>query len=259
MKSVTCFAFIQNATLEKKVIDCLSKFKSIQFYGFVNQRVDFLERMNHFRPEILILDLSHHKNEEIEILEMIHKPPFILGIISSKENPHFWLDKGLFDIIPSQFSNEMLIRKIYKIVRVISDINSMYQTESIAAENPILYKPSRSSASKENDSLFIRYQKVTTKIKFNIITVISKEKKIIAIETSTNQLHFHESTIKDTAMKLPAEYLVRINNATIINLNFIDKIQKNLVYMDSRVFTVSRSYAYQFRNAINALQKKDSI
>jgi len=257
MKSVTCFAFIQNATLEKKVIDCLSKFKSIHFFGFVNQRVDFLERMNLHRPEILILDLSHCKAGEIEILEMIHKPPFILGIISSKESPHFWLDKGLFDVVSIQFSNDLLIRKIYKVIRVISDIGNLYQTEPMVAENPIAYKSTKPVLSKENDSFFIRFQKITTKIKLSNITVIRKEKKILAIETSTNQLYFHESTIKEAAAKLSSEYLVRINNATIINLNFVDKIQKNLVYIDSRVFMVSRSYYFQFRNAMNALQKKE--
>jgi DNA-binding LytR/AlgR family response regulator len=240
--------------LKKKVIDCLSKFKSIQFFGFVNQRVEFLERMNHFRPEILILDLSHYKNDEIEILDMIHKPPLILGIVSSKENPHFWLDKGLFDLIPAQFTNEQLIRKIYKIIRVISDISNLYQTESMAAENPIVYK-TKPSQNKENDSLFVRYQKITTKIKFNIITAVIKEKKLIAIETSTNQLFFHESTIKEIATKLHAGYFVRINNAAIINLNFVDQIKKNLVYMGARVFKVSRSYYFQFRNAVEELQQ----
>jgi hypothetical protein len=238
------------------VIDCLSKFKSIHFYGFVNQRVDFLERMNHFRPEILILDLSYHKNDEIDFLDLIHKPPFILGIVASKENPHYWLDKGLFDVIPLQFTGELLIRKIFKIIRVISDISTTYQLEPIAAENPIVYKPAKSSLNKDNDSFFARYQKVTTKIKFNIITVVSKEKKLIALETSTHQLYFHESTIKDTALKLHAEYFVRINNATIINLNFVDKIQQNLVYIDSRVFSVSRSYYFQFKNAVDTLQKR---
>ncbi|MCL1850380.1 MAG: LytTR family transcriptional regulator DNA-binding domain-containing protein [Bacteroidetes bacterium] len=256
MKSVTCFAFIQNVTLEKKVIDCLSRFQSIHFFGFVNHRVDFLERINHFRPEILIIDLSQRKNEEVDILGLIHKPPIILGIISSKENPHFWLDKGLFDVLPVQFSNDLLIRKIYKILRLISDINSAYQLEPIAAENPIPFKSSKSSLTKENDSFFVRYQKVTTKIKPGIITIITKEKKFIVIETSTNQLYFHEATIKETAMQLPAAYFVRINNATIINLNYVDKNLKNLAYMGERVFTVSRSYYYQFRKALDALQKK---
>jgi len=254
MKSVTCFAFIQNANLEKKVIDCLSKFKSIQFFGFVNQRVDFLERMNHFRPEVLILDLSYYKSGEIEILEMIHKPPIVLGIISNKDNPHFWLDKGLFDVIPAQFSNDLLIRKIYKILRVISDISNVH-FEPMVAENPIAYKPVRLSTMKDNDSFFVRYQRITTKIKFNIIKVITKENKLVAIETSTDQLYFHESTIKETALKLPSEYLLRINNATIININFVDKIQKNLVYIDSKVYTVSRSYYFQFKKAIDMLQK----
>jgi len=255
MKPLTCFAFVQNATLEKRVIDCLSKFKSIQFFGFVNQHVDFLERMSHFRPEILILDLSHYKNDEKDILDMIHKPPFILGVVSSKENLPYWLDKGLFDVLPPQFTSELLIRKIYKIIRVISDINCTYQTELVAAENPIVYKPSK-SALKENESFFIHYQKITTKIKFHIITVITKENSVLAIETSTNHLYFHEATMRETAKKLPAEYFVRINNATIINLNFVDKIQKNCVYMGERSFQVSRSYYYQFKNAVNALQEK---
>ena len=257
MKSVTCFAFIQNATLEKKVIDCLSKFKSIQFFGFVNQRVDFLERMNHFRPEILILDLSHYKNDEIEILELIHKPPFILGIVSAKENLHFWLDKGLFDILPFQFTNDMLIRKIYKIIRVICDISNAYQVEPLVASPPIPYKPVKSIEIKEVDALFSRYQKITTKIKYNIITVISKEQKVLAIETSTNQLYFHESTLKETLTKLPSEYFVRINNATIINLNYIDKIQKSKVYIGDRAFAISRSYYFQFKSALEGLQKRD--
>jgi DNA-binding LytR/AlgR family response regulator len=234
----------------------LSKFKTIQFFGFVNQRVDFLERMNHFRPEILILDLSHHKKEEIDILEMIQKPPIILGIISSKDDAQCWLDKGLFDVIPLQFNNDLLIRKIYKIIRVISDIGNIYQYESLASENPIVYKPDKTLQHKENDSLFTRHQKITTKIKFTAIRLITKEKTMLAIETSSDQLYLHESTIKDITAKLPAEYLVRINNTTIINLNFVDKIQKNSVYMDTRVFTVSRSYYYQFRKAMEALQKK---
>jgi DNA-binding LytR/AlgR family response regulator len=126
----------------------------------------------------------------------------------------------------------------------------------IAAESPMIYKTTK-TLSKENESFFIRFQKVTTKIKFCIITVITKEKKILTIETSTGQLYFHESNIKETAAKLPPEYLVRINNATIINLNYIDKIQKNVVYMNSRMFTVSRSYYFQFKNSANALLKKD--
>jgi DNA-binding LytR/AlgR family response regulator len=256
MKPVTCFAFIQNAALEKRVIDCLSKFKSIHFFGFVNQRVDFLERMNLFRPEILIIDLTHHKSDEMDILDMIHKPPIILGIISSKENSHQWLDKGFFDVIPLQFNTDMLVRKIFKIIRVISDISQVYQNEPIAAENSIPYKLPKPSQNKENDSLFARFQKVTTKIKFSIIAVITKEKKYIAIETTTNQLFFHESTIKETATKLPTEYLVRINNATIINLNFVDKVQKNLVFIDSRQFEVSRSYYFQFKSALGALYIK---
>jgi len=256
MKPVTCFAYIQNAHLEKKVIDCLSKFKTIQFFGFVNQRVDFLERMSHFRPEILILDLSMRKNDEVDILEMIHKPPIVLAIVPARENFQFWLDKGLFDVLPVQFSNDMLVKKIYKIIRIISDIGNLFHAEPVAAESPIPYKPFKSLSSKENDSLFIRYQKITTKIKFNIIKVITKEKKLLAIETSTNQLYFHESTLKEIALKLPQEHLIRINNATIINLNFVDKVQKNFVHIDSRVFTVSRSYSFQFKNAVNMWQKK---
>jgi hypothetical protein len=254
MKTVTCFAFIQNANLEKKVIDSLSKFKTIQFFGFVNQRVDFLERMNHFRPEILILDLSHYKSDEIDILDIIHKPPIILGIISAKENPQFWLDRGLFDVIPAQFSGDLLIRKMYKIIRMFSDISHLFHAEPMAAENPIVYKPQKPSQNKENDALFTRYQKVTTKVKFNTIKVITKEKKLIAIETSTDQLFFHESTIKETAAKLPQEYIIRINNATIVNVNFVDKMEKNLVYVDTRIFTVSRSYYFQFKKAVDALQ-----
>jgi hypothetical protein len=210
--------------------------------------------MNHFRPEILILDLSHHKNDEIGILEMIHRPPIILGIISSKENPQFWLDKGLFDVIPLQFSNDLLLRKIYKIIRVISDISNIYQ-EPFAAESPIVYKATK-TITKESDFFFIRYQKVTTKIKANIIKIITKEKQLLAVETSTDQLYFHESTIKDSATKLPQEYLIRINNATIVNINYVEKLQKNLVYMDSRVFRVSRSYFFFFWYAMGALQKK---
>jgi DNA-binding LytR/AlgR family response regulator len=256
MRPLTFFAFIQNANLEKKVIDCLSKFKTIHFYGFVNQRVDFLERMSQFRPEILILDLTHHKNDESELLDIIHKPPIILGIVSPKENPNFWLDKGLFDVIPSQFNSEQLIRKIFKIIKVISDINQVFLNEPMAAENPIPYKPCRSSNQKENDSLLARFQKVTSKIKFHVITVITKEKKILAIETASNQLFFHESTIKETSAKLPQEYLLRINNATIINLNYVDKIQKNVAYIDSRQFIISRSYHFQFKSAFEALHKK---
>jgi DNA-binding LytR/AlgR family response regulator len=126
----------------------------------------------------------------------------------------------------------------------------------MAAENPIPYKPTKSSASKEADSFFARYQKVTTKIKFNIITVISKEQKVLAIETATNQLYFHESTLKETLTKLPADYFVRINNATIINLNYIDKIQKSAVSVGDRAFQISRSYYFQFKSALEGLQKK---
>jgi len=257
MKPVTCFAFVQNATLEKKVIDCLSKFKSIHFYGFVSQRVEFLERMNLIHPEILILDLTHCKTGENEILEMIHKPPFILGIISSKENPHFWLDKGIFDVIPIHFNNDLLIRKVYKIIRVISDVSNLYQPELMVAESPMVYKSAKSLPNKENEAFFVRYQKITTKIKFSTMITIIKNKKLLAIETATGQVYFHESTIKDTASKLPSEYLVRINNATIININYIDKIQKNLVYMGDKVFTVSRSYFFQFKNSTNVLMKKE--
>ncbi|MCP4459162.1 MAG: LytTR family transcriptional regulator [Cytophagales bacterium] len=85
--------------------------------------------------------------------------------------------------------------------------------------------------------VFIKSGKSTLKINFNDIEAMGN---YVQINTIEKKKHIHYASLKLIMDKLPDEFM-RVHNSYIVNLNHIDKIEDNHIYLGTHHVPVSPS------------------
>jgi len=88
--------------------------------------------------------------------------------------------------------------------------------------------------------VFIKSGKSTLKVHFDDIEVIEGMGNYVQIHTLEKKKHIHYASLKLILDKLPDEFM-RVHNSYIVNLNHIDKIEDNHIYLSSHRVPVSPS------------------
>jgi len=249
MKNITTFLYIHDVVLERKVLECLNRFKPIKVLCNANEKYAFLENIRLHQPEFLMIDLSgSHYETSLELLEMIQKPTLLIAI-SDKERVETLLEKGFYDVINKNFTNDLLIKKIYKMIRLVTAL--MQLPQPIPAEEPASeYTSKKKSNEFSHNFLFVKYKKLSEKVKLEEILFMRNNKNIIEIMTTSGKLFYHHSTLKKFYEKLPVDRFVKINNAVIVNYHKIDKIKNLEITIQGEVFNVTRVYAQALKKLL---------
>lgn len=88
------------------------------------------------------------------------------------------------------------------------------------------------------DSLFIREDRLFTKIKFENIRYLKSDGNYIEIHT-TKKRHLARATLKRFTASLPDEMFFRSQKSYVINLDYLDNIGSNYVTIDGQPIPLS--------------------
>ena len=93
-------------------------------------------------------------------------------------------------------------------------------------------KIERNSSNKQKDFLLINNKGILVKVLFNTITYIEVMHHDIIVHTVRNEYKYR-GTLKEVEEKLDKSIFSRCNNCFIVNLGFVEKIDKNIVTLES--------------------------
>jgi DNA-binding LytR/AlgR family response regulator len=250
MKKITTILFTKNATLERNVLEVLKCFNLIKVLCIVNDQYLFLEKMRLLQPEFLIIEISDY-NVDIDWLDLIQKPSLAFAI-TEKEHFECLLEKGFIDIIGKDFTKDLLVKKIYKIIRLVTKLSQMTFSYS-AEENVNEYLSKTKDYTHSLDFLFVKYKKLSEKIHYSDILFMRNNKNMIEIITTSEKIFYHQSSLKKFYKKLPLGIFTKINNAVIVNYHKIDTMKNAEVTIQKYVFKVTRVYAQRLKELLRIL------
>lgn len=240
---------MMDKTIEEKLIKRIRAFDSIEINEIIKTNVGLIEKMNRKKPDLLFINLDNDEIDFANIVKLIQKPPFIIGITNNKKLLQERLNQGIFDFMNDKVEMEDICRKISKIWHIY---HCLFPQNSSQANEGIPQYSAKSQLKLKNHT-FVRYKKMNIKVVFDDILFIKNTGNSLRIENYNNNVFYHNSTLKQFLSILPQENFIRINKSIVVNYNRIDRYEKDTIYIKNHSFKVSRIYAARLKDMLKRL------
>ncbi|MDL2296965.1 LytTR family transcriptional regulator DNA-binding domain-containing protein [Bacteroidales bacterium OttesenSCG-928-E04] len=245
----SCVVLVNDPSLEQSLIDCLSKFTSIEIVDILYNEVSTLERIYHLRPDILFVDVDDSAISNMDFAEIGAHAGLLFAITRHPENSYELLCNGFHDVSsPSDLAFDIFFRKMNKLLKFTYFCKSNANSKTIITGkgHHLRYKNGENE-----ESMFARYNKTSIRIFFNEIVYIKNSNNTLEITMINGKTINHNGTMKKFLEILPHKLFTRINNATIINHGLIDKISQKKLTIAGEEFEVSKNYYNNLKAALN--------
>ncbi len=187
---------------------------------------DGLKIADRYMPDIMICDLDDHERE-LGVIKKLNDNSStecipLLVITSAANNAHIRvaMELGADDVLVKPINHESLLRSIKKRLRKIEVIKANLTDTIISTENVF------SNQSKKIDHILIKIGTKLKLIEFSKIVCITALKEYSKITTDDGYKIIVRKSIRNWVETLPAKDFLRIHRATIVNMLFLDKIEK---------------------------------
>lgn len=244
-----------DSRIQKEISQRIEFFDTLEITNVFNNQIEMIETLNHERPQILFVNVDQSHFNVLEVLKMVHRPPFMFAITSNKLRIPELLDNGFFDYISPKLDMETFCKKVSKVLNIR---NALIEGNPFMVKEPeTLYRTS-SKKKTAPTSVFIKYKRTQSRVAIEDITYVMNTPKGLMIETAKGKVTYHNSTLKKFGQQLPDDLFFRINKSVIVNASQIEKIEQSTIYVRKKSFPVSRIYAPALRNFIrkNTFGKK---
>ena len=189
--------------------------------------------------DLLFLDIEMPELSGLEFLKMLKTPPETIFITAYANYAieGFELDAADYLLKPVEF--DRFFKAIDKAVNRIRLKNN----DLIASLEPTVSK-------NEDEYFFVKADRSIVKIKMNEILTVEGLKEYIRIRTVTQKIITLQSITKMEDI-LPSTDFFRIHRSHIINLNKIDRVRGNEVFIGEICIPISRGKKDEFLTKIN--------
>lgn len=223
---------IQNNNGELHDIDSFLSKEEFEIYYSQNLK-DGLEIAIRYLPNLIVFYLDN-MNNGMEVLTKIVNdertsliPLIVVSMKYNVEEQRRIMELGVDDYIPAELVGQTLVssinKRIEKLGRLKASINN--RLNSFEEEQP---KPKR------DDHILVKIGNKLKLIKFTDIVCITALKEYSKLTTKDNCKIVVRKSLKNWIVVLPSKSFLQIHRATIINLEYIDKI----VRANERTYTV---------------------
>lgn len=212
-----------------------------------------------YLPDIVICDLGDHE-KELSIIKRLNGNPStecipLIVITTSNGNSYFRavMELGADDLMVKPINEDSLLRSINRRLRKIDVIKTNLTDKIISAENL------SSNGSKKVDHILVKIGTKLKLIEYSKIECITALKEYSKLTTVDGYKYVVRKSIKNWVETLPAKDFLRIHRGTIVNMLFLDKIEKSgfrsyNVYLKniSTPFPISQRYGNIMRKTFSA-------
>lgn len=188
---------------------------------------DGLKIAGRYSADVILCELDDYERE-LKVIRMLNENPStecipLLLITSTTQAAHTRaaMELGADDVLVKPFDNESLLRSIKKRINKIEILKEKLTDKIISAENDFTNHP------KKPDHILIKIGKKLRIIEFTRIECITALKEYSKIITDDRCKIVVRKSIRNWVETLPAKDFLRIHRSTIINMSFLDKIEKN--------------------------------
>lgn len=236
INKITALIIDDERLARKKLTTLLSKYQMIEIVGEAENVIDAIVKIEDFSPEVLFLDIQMPGQSGFDLLNKIDYAGKIIFVTAFDEYAIRAFNVNALDYLLKPISPDRLEKTIQRLMSKLSDIKSI--------DGELNY----------DDKLFISVMnsfKFVSLSKVVVIKALGDYTKLI-INGSPNGIILR--SMKEWEEKLPDNHFTRIHRSYIVNINYIEKMDKSENYTLKLLLkgiqdplVVSRSYRKKIR------------
>ncbi|OGU68714.1 MAG: hypothetical protein A2499_01020 [Stygiobacter sp. RIFOXYC12_FULL_38_8] len=200
---------------------------------FSHDKKDGLEIASRYIPNLILFEFTNGETDLRLIKKICNSestsqlPLFVISNNSSFEQQRNVMELGVDDYIPAEFIRLSLLNSINKRMEKLGKLKASINNSLNSFEEESI-KPKR------DDHILVKIGNKLKLIKFTDIVCIIALKEYSKLTTKDNCKIVVRKSLKNWLGVLPSNSFLQIHRATIINLEYIDKI----VRANERTYTV---------------------
>lgn len=217
----------------------LSDFENIEVIGEANCVSNAKKIIHDLEPDIVFLDIQMPGGSGFELLNDLEIKTNIIFVTAFDEFAINAFEVNAQDYLLKPINPERLAQALEKIKS---------KKPGITEEKTVL---------DYDDPLFLSLNNRYEFLKINTILVITAAGDYTEVLNDRHKKFLTQKSMKEWEQRLPSKHFIRIHRSTIVNLNFIDKIEEWFnysyrIYMKDieKPFIMSRRYASKLKELL---------
>ncbi len=191
--------------------------------------------------ELIFLDIHLPKLSGMEFMKILPYKPKIILTTAFAEFALQGYEHDVLDYLLKPISFERFLKAVSKVI----------YAEDLPAASPVL-SATQSTDQSVNEYLFVKSDRSIIKIAYRSIRLLKAEGDYTWVFTEGKN-HFLSYTLKYWLEVLPTQKFCRIHKSYIINLDFVEKIEGNQVFIanEKEAIPIGRSFREDFLRRID--------
>ena len=218
MEALKCVIIEDQIPAQRILKGYLEEIPNLELVGTFISPIKALPVLESENVNVLFLDIHLPKISGIDFLKSIQNPPSVILTTAFTEYALDGFELDVVDYLLKPFSFERFLKAISKIQRISKNTN------------PIVHQ----------QYIFVRTKGVIQKIKIADIGFIEAKGDFVLINTDAQRFTANSSLVD--ILKRLGNNFIRSHKSFIVNLNSIDKINGNRIYIGNQEISIGRTF-----------------
>jgi two-component system, LytTR family, response regulator len=216
----------------KELCSLLSEFAEISIVGEAENLTEAVELIQTIKPDVVFLDIQLQNENGFDLLEKVEKTFKLIFVTAFDEFAIRAFEINALDYLLKPVNPERLAKTLERLFESDEKIETPLRKLDY------------------EDRIFFEIGGRSRFLKINTIKYISAEGDYTQVFTSDGGKYLVTKPLKEWEERLPEKYFIRIHRSTIINFEFIEKVESSFnrsyqVFIKDlkEPFTISRRYS----------------
>ncbi len=225
-----CIIIEDEVPAQEILISYIDKVEDLELLAVYNSALKANTILQTDSIDIVFLDINLPNISGINYIKTLKKMPWIImtTAYSNYAVESFEYD-AIVDYLVKPFDFERFLKSINKIESRLRNVVPQQQIQPVEV------------VSKEEDYIFINMDKTLHKVDLNDIMYVQSDRNYVTIVTEKIKLPIIDS-LKRWTSYLKQDNFIQIHRSFIVNVNYIDKLTANVVYVQKQKIPVGKTY-----------------
>ena len=229
-----CLIVDDEAIARKLLVEYIAKIPELELCGTCNTALEAMQYLRNHQVDILLLDIQMPDITGLDFIDTLDKRPFTILTTAYSEYAVKSYELGVEDYLLKPIEFDRFYKAIGRFTRKQGPHISI--TENTSPSKP--------------DKLFVKSDNKIIKINFQDILVIHGKGAYVQIILTNNRKIITLQSMSKLEEVLPKHFF-RTHRSHIVNINHIDSIEGNTIYLGDQIVVLSKNKRDEFFDKIN--------
>jgi len=225
---MNCIIIEDEIPAQKILQNFIGKIPNLELQGTFNAAIEAYSFLSNNEIDLIFLDINLPDISGLDFIKTVKNPP---SIIITTAYPEHAVSSFELDTIVDYLVKPIRFERFFKAINKLKARQENHLEE-------------------ENDAIFLNVDKTHHKIIINDIFYVESDRNYISLITKTKTLSFID-TLKNWTEKLNSNQFIQVHKSFIVNVNKVDKISGNTLFIADKKIPIGRTYKQELLKTLN--------